>query len=372
MLGWGGDQRLDPTAPDYWERAVYAVRYAYEHGIRTEFTVYADLFAFPSLQTQRGREAHADRFISEFRDMAHMFQLIEGCNEPGNPDLWSHYGTPQELVDITRRIGDGLGVPWAPGALYGGRDASTAWWLPDGSIAPEAKTLIAGGQSVSMHFDRGVGAEGLWRPVRQPWEGKNTAENKPFLDNEPVGFQSSVTSYDDDNSHTAMRPDTRQLHRIAAAASWMAGAAFYCWHTEGGTGYSSERPIRNEPGLAEVCAARAALPADLPNFDKHNWHWASNPIETVAENGGTGCIYDRDMKGRGTLRTIGATNGGRVVEHAFCSPEGATFRARTGLDLSKLMYQDGAYREVDRISVSYGQTWQQEPMLDVLYVGRFK
>lgn len=369
ILGWAGDQRLDPRAPDYWDRAEAVVVKAYERGVRTQFTVFADLFFVNELHSQQARREHARRFVERFRDKAHMFLCIEGCNEPGNGDLWSRYGTPEDLLEVTKIVGEGLGLPWAPGALYGGNDSTTAWWLREGEYSEEAKKLIAGAPAVSMHLDRGTGAEGLWRPVRQPWDARGTAGSKMWWDNEPVGFDSSVTWFNDENqrNRTAMRPDYRTLARIAAMHSWMCGAALYCWHTEGGTGYSSERPLRGEPGAAEVMAARAVLPADLPNFDKHNWHWSSNPVETI-----DGCVYDRGMKGRGTLRTISATAGGRVVIHPIAILEGATFRARYGMVLDKLEYHDGQYRKTAELDLAAGQTWNQESAFDVLYVGRFK
>jgi hypothetical protein len=294
----------------------------------------------------------------------HKLLCIEGCNEPGNGDLYRNYGTPSELVEFTKKVGAGLGVPWAAGALYGGHDSTTAWWMPDGSIAPEAQTLINGCPAVSMHLDRGTGSEGLWRPVRQPWEGKNTASGKMWWDNEPVGYDSSVTWYNM-GAATCMDPDHRSLHRVAALASFMAGAAFFCWHTEGGTGYSSNRPIRGEHGGPEVAAARDVLPLDLPNWDFHNWHWASNPVETL-----DGCIYDHGMAGRGTLRTIAATSGADVIVYPFCIPEGATLRARQAMTLNEYQFQDGAYRQVGTRELAAGQTWEQARAFDTLYTGR--
>lgn len=364
ILGWE-DEEVDPRDPNYWGALFAVLDEAYAKGIRTELTVLADLYLVPELQSHDRRMRYAPFVVDQLYSRRHMLLGIEGCNEPGNGDLYSHFGTPEQLVEFTRTVGEGLGVPWAAGALYGGNDSTTAWWRPDGSIAPEAQTLIAGCPAVSMHFDRGVGAEGLWRPVRQPWEGKNTAEQKQFWDNEPVGYQSSVTSYDDDNSGTAMHPDTVTLHRVAAVASFMAGAGFFCFHTEGGTGYSSNRPIRGEKGGPEVAAALAILPPDLPNWDKHNWHWTSNPVETLE-----GCIYDHGMAGRGTLRTISATSGVDVLTHPFCSPEGATLRARWAMQLDQFDYREGRYQKVGELHLSAGQTWEHPRSFDMVYKGR--
>ena len=364
ILGWTGEE-VDPRAPDYWSRVTYVMDYAFDRGVRTEFTVLADLYAVPDLQTHDARMRYADTVISHLQPRRHKLLCVEGCNEPGNGDLYSNYGTANELVDFIRKVGDGVGVPWAGGALYGGGGSSTAWWLPDGSIAPEAQTLIDRCPAVSMHLDRGTGAEGLWRPVRQPWEGKNTAGGKMWWDNEPVGFDSSVTWYNM-GTPTCMDPQHQTLHRIAALASFMAGAAIFCWHTEGGTGYSSNRPIRGEDGGADVAAARNILPADLPNWDFHNWHWVSNPVETLE-----GCIYDHGMEGRGTLRTISATSGADVIVYPFCVPEGATLRAREPLYLDRYEYVHGAYTKTGELSLSAGQTWEQPAAYDTLYKGRF-
>lgn len=367
ILGWEG-QEVDPRDPAYWDRARTVVAEAFARGIRTHFTVFADLYLVPELHTQSARIAHAHAFVERFSDLRHCFLSIEGCNEPGNGQLWSNWGTPADLVEVSRIIGEGLGVPWAPGALYGGIDSTTSWWTgrePPDDIAPEARYLIDHSPAVSMHFDRGQMAEGLWRPVRQPWEGANTADNKMFWDNEPVGYDSSVTWYNM-GSPTLMNPSTETLHRIACLASFMSSAALYCFHTEGGTGYSSNRPIRGERGGPEVAAARNILPLDLANWDKHNWHWSSNPVETV-----DGCIYDHGMQGRGTLRTISATAGESVIVHPFCIPEGATLRARAAMHLTKYEFYDGAYRQTGELSLSAGATWEQDAAYDVLYKGRF-
>jgi hypothetical protein len=313
--------------------------------------------------------------IDHLRGREHNLLFIEGCNEPGNGMLWRDYGSAQQLVDVTRFIGESLGVPYAAGALYGGPHSTTGWHLAEGVLAPEAHTLISGCPMASMHLERGLGSEGLWRPIRQPWEGLGSVRNKSayaqkaWINNEPIGHDSSVEWFNNKGAqrNTPLQPDDLTLHRVHTMATFMCGAAVHNWHTEGGTGYSSDRLIRHEIGADVTMAAMRVLPGDLPGFEFHNWHWGSNPVETL-----DGCVYDRNMRGRGTLRTIAATNGGRVLIYPYCILEGATLRARHGMVLDKLVFIDGEYRVVDQLNLSAGQAFNVERSFDVLFQGRFK
>jgi hypothetical protein len=370
ILGWAAGEGVVPTEPWYWDAWVYVIEYAYAQHVKTQVTLFADLFAAPALQRQSARLAFCDRAIEVFGPRRHMIEFIEGCNEPGNGQLWANYGSPQDLVDVSRKLGDALGLPYAAGALYGGNDGSTTGWhLSEGVIAPEAKTLINGCPITSVHLSRGLGAnEELWRVIRQPWEGMSSAGSKAWVNNEPVGHDSSVTKFNDAHllARTPLHPTDRDLHRIAALSTFMSGGALYCWHTEGGTGYSSDRPIAGETGLDEVMAAQAVLPPDLPNWQKHNWHWSSNPVQTVE-----GCVYDRGMAGKGTLRTLAATHDGRVALYVFCVPESATLRARYAMDLDTYAWDGTRYTQVAQLHVEQGQTFVVGRCLDALYLGRF-
>ncbi|TXH09896.1 MAG: hypothetical protein E6R03_16055 [Hyphomicrobiaceae bacterium] len=370
MLGWPGDEAVSPSAPDYWEALAYVIDTAFKLGIRTEFTVFADLFSVPYLQNQSARRAHAQKVIEFLTPRVDAILCIEGCNEPGNFDLWSRYGSPDDLVDVTRMIGNALGVPYAAGALFGAPLSTTGWGDEHTGVSREARILIDGCPCVSVHLDRGTGVEGLWRSIRQPIEANNTVGRKAWWNNEPIGHDSSVEWFNNRGalSRTPMQPTDLDLHRIHAVATYVMGASLHNWHTEGGTGYSSDRPIRHEPGAREAVAARAVLPPDLPNFSAKNWHWTDNPFETVE-----GCVYDRGMRGRGTLRTIGAVHSdGRVVEHAYCILDGATLRARHRMDLTQKVYDAdlGAYVDAGRFTVPAGGTVDVPRALDVLYVGR--
>lgn len=373
ILGWQGDERVDPRHPDYWSWLAYVIDYAFENGIRTQFTVFADLFFIPELQSQSGRLRHCDKVVEFLRLRREKLLAIEGCNEPGNSDLWSRYGTASDLVEVTRKIGQALDVPYAAGALYGGPHSTTAWHLAEDHISEEARTLLEGCPAVSMHLDRGLGSsEGLWRSIRQPWEGRSTARmgkhNQAWWNNEPIGHDSSVEWFNNPHSLrvTPMQPSDLDLHRIHAMSTFMSGAALHNWHTEGGTGYSSDRLIRHEHGAKEAMAALDVLPSDLPSYDFHNWHWPSNPVVTVE-----GCVYDRNMRGRGTLRTIAATKDNNVLIFPFCILEGATLRARHAMKLSKFESVDGTYQKTGELDLSAGESWDQPRALDALYVGKF-
>jgi hypothetical protein len=127
---------------------------------------------------------------------------------------------------------------------------------------------------------------------------------------------------------------------------------------------TSDTPLSSEPGLPTLTAARALLPADLANFSAHNWHWASNPVET--RPGAVAGTSDR----RGTVRTIGLTHGNRRVIHAMGIPVGAELVARETMRTT-LYVGTGAGYETDRLNWTWhaGESLMLGPMSDALVVG---
>jgi len=116
------------------------------------------------------------------------------------------------------------------------------------------------------------------------------------LNNEPIGIDSSIASESD------------PAHLVAAALTgWISGEAGYVLHHGAGIRAGGQADLDRgrkanvweqpslETALALITSARALLPADLPNWDRHGHAWPSHPLDIhsavgdAVEAGEPGC-----------------------------------------------------------------------------------
>lgn len=149
---------------------------------------------------------------------------------------------------------------------------------------------------VTIHTAR-VQTGGPWRPIRQPWRESTfscTGVPKAYTNNEPIGPRSSVAA--DDNPLRLV---------MQAVVSWTGGMGAYVFHTDAGIrgGGAEDRARGRVANFWEVTnwaettrglqAARAALPADLPNWTRGS---SQPPMFSVAHfelPGGPKATIDR-------------------------------------------------------------------------------
>jgi hypothetical protein len=266
--GFWSDRAVDARRPEFEETLGGLIDAAYARGLRVQVTVFGD-HAFAATRAERRSVVERVARVAAIRPAA-VF-AIEVANEGWQTGFGGEAGISEarELARLLQASVPNLVAVTAPQV----DDCTTqaAWYLGVGSL-------------VTLHFDRNVSlSDGYWRPVRQPWrEAAFRCEGvaNAYANNEPIGPGSSVAT-DDDPLRLSM----------AAAVSYVAGVGSYLLHTGAGVyGKPHVHPAggfrpanvwevaRVEEALAGLRAIRAALPPDLPNWEKANGHWDRNPF----------------------------------------------------------------------------------------------
>ena len=175
--------------------------------------------------------------------------------------------------------------------------------------------------------ETGGGLIGAWRYVRQTWDPW-LASSLAWTNDEGKGPQSSVAADDDPLRLT-----------MYAGLTWLCGGAGFVLHTGAGVGggdaASKERgrvanlwEVANiEQTLAGIQTVRGLLPADLPNWSRHN-----------ANSSFPGYPFDTDrlvplIEGGQMLRAFAATGGGRLIVMPIVAQVAVPFTARSAMHL---------------------------------------
>jgi hypothetical protein len=266
------DRRIDPNDHDYWDLVRKLDARLERHGLRFQITVFADAQAM--MPNKDARPGFLDRWVHYANAHPHRVTMIEIANE-----YWQNGLDLEELVTLTKRANAATSVLVASSAP--GCGTFPEGETPD-AIACRAEWAALGAVSDLMgpHFDRDISkADGVWRPVRQPWEMLFTPPARAYINNEPIGPQSSVAA--DDGPGRMM---------MAAAVTWLTGGAAYTLHTGAGIrgGGQFDRDRGRSANLWEVPrisdtwsalrAVRTLLPPTLPNCAAKNAHWGDAPL----------------------------------------------------------------------------------------------
>ncbi len=271
------DRVIDPRWPDYWDVVDRLAARAARHGLRLQITVFAD--AQVMMPRADDRRAWADRWAARVSAQPERFFLLEAANEAwlnGLDDL-------DQLVALTERLNERTGVLVAASAPSCGPPPSDVAADSAEACAAEWRRLAAVADVMTPHLDRSPApGEGADRAVRRPWEllfGPRTLGMRAWINNEPLGPQSSVES----------ETDPQRLV-MAAAVTWLAQGAAYTLHTGAGVrgGGEADRAMGRAANLDEVPRiaatlralhqARRRLPAALPNCRPANAHWPEAPL----------------------------------------------------------------------------------------------
>src|SRR5687768_6862697 len=146
------DRQTDPRWTDYDAIIAGMTDLAYDrYGMRVQWTIFGGA---PSTPSGPAREALVDRFASMARGREHKILAFEIANE-----AWQNgFAGPDGLAEL-RRLGQRLNekTPVLVALSSPSRGAACATYAGSGADA------------ITMHYERGFGAEGPVQPLRRPW-----------------------------------------------------------------------------------------------------------------------------------------------------------------------------------------------------------
>lgn len=266
--GW--EDRTVDYRPYYLDDITNLTDYVYDNfGMRIQWTIFGGIDTCPTYPEQ---EEIVDDFIALARSRPHKIFSIEVANE--------YYATDFPLSNL-RTLGrklaeqtDNLVTLSAPAS--------------EEQLEVNAVYYDSGVDAAVFHLDRSTNGEGgLWRPVRQPWEVQFYDNTPPvWINNEPIGPESSVNS-DDDPLRLSM----------FAATTYLCGMGAFVLHTGAGIrgggaadlnrGRSSNIwEVNNvESILNAIKIVRDNLPKDIANWrrintSEHDVYVTTHPFNT--------------------------------------------------------------------------------------------
>lgn len=289
---WPEQMRTDPRLPDYVERLHATRDLARRYNMRIHWTIFGG-----NALTVSEQEHTVARVLEVCDASPELVQSVEVSNEG------------QGFSDA-----QGEARMRAFGAMFAQRGYVTALTSAahsDATLYPDSRATVA-----TEHFERAM-TEGGWRPVRQPWGYWEHSDFPPtFVNNEPVGIQSSV-AMDDDPLRLA----------CGAIVTWLVGGCLHVVHSAAGIyGVPMTHPTAGyrppnvwdhptlEPTLNAIAHMRTLLPPDLPNWTRQNHHWPGHPFTFSPFEPGDASL----AANHGCTRAYAATRGNQVV----CLPIG--------------------------------------------------
>jgi hypothetical protein len=325
------------------------------YGLRTEWTVLGG-----SVGSPEAREALVRRFVEQLGPRAQKVQHLEVVNEG-----WSTFRVKDPVGEIAR-LGRILreGLPNLV-ALTAATEVPGPW---------DVARLTNGFPIALFHLDRSQSSTGgRWGPMRQGWN-VHFLTGVPWIAHEGIGQNSSV----------AHEQDATRL-AVYAGLNWLFGAAGHVHHTgsgvymldqihpDGGKRPSNLWDVENFGATLDgIAALRSLLPADLPNFEKHNTNhsFPRYPFE-VGPLGGAVAAYDKSSGRRGMLRAFAATaRDGRFVVIPIDVIEAQPFTARSAMTFKVHDPMTGAARQT--VTLAAGETWTLQPTGAAVFIGRLR
>lgn len=357
-VAWTGLE-IDPRRPDYWDVIVGSTVRKHELGLRTQWTIGADL-GHPMFDWLRA-PGELDRFYREFatrlRPYRHMLMPPEMVNEFSANVNW-----PFSVADMRRVAGIVRGILGMPVKLSAPRSD-----VP----AHVAEMGASRGDVLPFHLDRSnTTFEGDYRIPRQ---ARGPQMERPggvaWDNNEPAGPESTGPDLTD-----------REVLLAIHVSAFMCDAVSSTYHARAGTGNRGKRDISQSPGVREAASAKRLLPADIGAFTFRNHTDALNPVQFTA----VGDEMDKRSDRKGVVRGFSKVHpDGRFVVQALgvslenqsrpgmrgkFSKAGTDVTMRRAARLQVVRAIDAAVlREMD---VRQGQTFWLEPGPQYLLVGR--
>lgn len=233
------------------------------YGLRAWIVPFAD-GGVPGASTPNDRERITDEYADMLASREEKVIVFEFVNE-----ISKGIKLPfDEVLSLCRRLRSRVGnivIPSAPGSethaqdLYGNHEAPAA----------------------NIHLDRSISGDGgRFEPVWEMFESPHWVPGDSFMSGEPIGPWSSVNEEFD------------PLRLVATyAGGAIEGGALYCFHSgpgiRGGGAWNPHIPafLDQTPDWPTINAGFRAmervLPGDVASWDRHNGHWASNPLDFV-------------------------------------------------------------------------------------------
>jgi hypothetical protein len=286
------DRQTDPRWTDYDAIIAGMTDLAYDrYGMRVQWTVFGGA---PSTPSGPAREALVDRFAAMAQGREHKVLAFEIANE-----AWQNGFAGPEGVTELRRLGQRLNEK---------TPVLVALSSPSGGAAC-ATYAGSGADAMTLHYERGFGADGPVQPLRRPWTFPSAYDRQcrgqlpPIvLNNEPIGPESSVRQ-DDSPS------------RIAAGyvMTFLAGNAAYVLHAGpgirgGGSADVSSNLRRHahfdelpsfKPITVALSAAKQYLPPGLANWIRRSPNAPAAPIRGFEH------LYTATSEGRFIALAVG-------------------------------------------------------------------
>jgi hypothetical protein len=247
------------------------------YGLRVELTIWQDTDLTP---TPDERTALVDRIAAIVTPRPQTIQYLEIANEGYATGWTDKKPEAQQLAARLREKTPHIVAVTSPATLA--REEIASWY---------------GGSSANLltpHLPRAVVGEGLtgqWHYVRQTWDPW-LASDLAWTNDEGQGPQSSVAE-DDDPLRLVMY----------SGLTWLCGGAGFVLHTGAGAGggdraSTARGRVANVwdvtnigQTLAGIAAMRRLLPADLPNWRRHNsnerfsgYPWDTQPISRLIDS----------------------------------------------------------------------------------------
>ena len=322
---WQG-REIDPRWSDYTETLCHLLDACWERRVRVQVVLFAD--AQVMMPDQADRLAWVDTMIVHLETRRHAIQFVEIANESNLNGI-----DDANLAALTRRWMARSTIPIAPSS-------------PDGGNAEESINRLFREQALTAdlltpHFDRRIDTvEGLYRPVRQPWEVQfyNTPTTV-FTNNEPIGPGSSGAE-DMDGSRLAM----------AMATTYIAGGAGYVLHSAAGV--RGDVPF-DEAISDEVMGAMETvhdlIPGDLANGHRQNHHWAGHPYKGIADQ-----IWP-ETRGSGVVRAYASETAGEYWVGVMGLKGQLDIEARWDMQIAVYSMEDGHH--LDLVILEKGRSW---------------
>lgn len=336
------DRQADPGWPDYDAIIAGMTDLAYDkYGVRVQWTIFGGA---PFTPSGAARQTLVDRFAAMARGREQKIFAFEIANE-----AWQNgFAGPEGLAEL-RALGKRLSERTS---------VLVALSSPRSGAACETYAG-AGVDAMTLHYERGFGAEGPLRPLVRPWtfpasydRGCRGGLPAVVFNNEPIGPQSSVRQDD-------------SPARIAAAyvLTFLAGNASYVFHAgpgiRGGGVADVKSPLRRHahfdqlpsfaPIVSALRAAKQYLPPGLAN-------WSRVPAEAAT------------VPLHGYERLYTATSGKRFVALAVGITQPVTLRARASASLEIRELSTG--KIIKSVRVVAGDAIELSGYEELVIVGR--
>nr|HPK02976.1 hypothetical protein [Candidatus Sumerlaeota bacterium] len=265
---------------DYWQQFRDCIDIAYEHGLRTEVTIFADAQMMPD---KADRIAHMDTMLENLVGREHKVILLEVGNEAWQNGFSGAQGRA-DLREFGQYLAERTEIPVALSAPDDISDAGINL-LYSGSAADIA----------TVHFTRDLAPDAGWAPVYDIYR-TGLVDVPPMSSNEPIGPGASVNSENDPVKLV-----------MAAVYAWAAGLPMYVFHCEAGVFGSST--FEGTPAIDAYDHLDDILPPDLSGWARNNGIMPDSPFITYCEGQPDTPWSAVPGANDGVIRNNGATNG---------------------------------------------------------------